>query len=505
MTWLEQLKSASLIEPLGWTILHSLWQGTSIVIIAAVILRLTRSRSAQLRYVIACLTLFSMLIAAIGTFIELRPARIPAITGSPIHLVAPTVQPMQISETVPAIHPIAPSLTDRVRPILPSLALAWIAGVLLLGAYHAGGWMLLRRLRFQSRTIADVSSRAMLTDLIAAMQIHRTVQLCESALVQVPTVIGWLSPIILLPASAVIGLSPSELRGLLAHELAHIRRHDYLVNLLQTVIETLLFYHPATWWLGNVIRQERENCCDDLAAAVCDRTIYAQALANMESLRQSPQLALSAKGAALLPRIRRILGMPTAPNRRPLSSGIVSASILVAVIAGGIVLNACRSNPKDSAHKTTQPISQPDIAYTDPTDNDLIAYNGAYRIRVGDAVTVTVNDLQAIGTETTLTKRVINDGDLSLPMIGMVHVGGYTESELNKMIAKKYEDGNFLKNAVVSVTVAEKSARRFSIRGCINQPGQYEIPTGDFRLIDALAVSRDATSPAKILFLASTS
>ena len=334
MNWLVQMKSASLIEPLGWTILHSIWQGAAIAFPTAIALRIARSASAQVRYLIACVALLAMLIAAVGTFAKLHVTESPTLitTKASIPLSASSIQPTQISESAPAFHPVPLSLADRIRPILPSLSLAWIAGVLLLGAYHAGGWMLLRRLRGQSKRIADASCRIMLGDLIAAMRINRTVQLCESAMVQVPTAIGWLSPMILLPATAISGLSPSELRGLLAHELAHIRRHDYLVNLLQTVIETLLFYHPATWWLGKVIRQERENCCDDFAAAVCDRTIYAQALANMESLRQSPQLALSAKGSDLLPRIRRILGMPSSSNRRAISSGTVSASIFAAII-----------------------------------------------------------------------------------------------------------------------------------------------------------------------------
>lgn len=446
MNWLEQLKNASLIEPLGWALLHSLWQGTAIAVVAALLLRLARSRSAQLRYGIACLALFTMLIAAIGTFIELSPRRIPAISGSPIHLLAPTIQPARFSEPIPRITPIAPSMTDRIRPILPSLALAWIAGVFLLGAYHVGGWMLLRRLRIQSRTIADVSSRAMLTDLIAAMHIHRTVQLCESVLVQVPTVIGWLSPIILLPASAVIGLSPSELRGLLAHELAHIRRHDYVVNLLQTVIETLLFYHPATWWLGKVIRQERENCCDDLAAAVCDRTIYAQALATMESLRQSPQLALSAKGSALLPRIRRILGMPTIPNRRPLSSGIVSASILVAVVAGGILLNACRSNVTPTSKSTTS--STP--AETQMKPGEPI-----------DRVSIHSGDTNFEVTSRQIWSSVPNEDD------------------------------------VKSSTRPASETGTFSISGMVGRPGQLMTSAGDFRLLDAIAKAQGATPSAK--------
>ena len=96
-------------------------------------------------------------------------------------------------------------------------------------------------------------------------------------MVEVPTVIGWLRPVVLMPASALSGMGPQQLEAILAHELAHIRRHDYLVNLLQTVVETLLFYHPAVWWLSGRIRVERENCCDDLAVSLCgDPYAYAE-------------------------------------------------------------------------------------------------------------------------------------------------------------------------------------------------------------------------------------
>src|SRR4029077_10699398 len=103
-------------------------------------------------------------------------------------------------------------------------------------------------------------------------------------LVDVPTVVGWLRPAILLPIAALAALSPAQVEAILAHERAHIRRHDCAMNVLQTIAETLLFYHPAVWWLSKRIRVEREHCCDDVAIAVCgDPVGYAQALAELES------------------------------------------------------------------------------------------------------------------------------------------------------------------------------------------------------------------------------
>jgi HEAT repeat protein len=155
-------------------------------------------------------------------------------------------------------------------------------------------------------------------------------------------VIGWLHPVILLPASALTGLTPQQLEAIIAHELAHIRRHDYLINLLQALIEALLFYHPAVWWVSRQIRQEREHCCDDLAVTVCgDARAYARALLEMEQLRAAgPHLAMAANGGSLLPRIQRLVGAePKRANRfGGLSAGVIALTTVVSAAAGAQIL-----------------------------------------------------------------------------------------------------------------------------------------------------------------------
>ena len=187
-------------------------------------------------------------------------------------------------------------------------------GVFVLSIRLAIGWRDVHRLRRRASLTADASWQAALSRLCDRLHIRSTVRLLESSLVDVPTMIGWLRPVILWPPALLAGLSVEQFEALLAHELAHVRRHDYLVNLLQTAIETLLFYHPAVWWLSRRIRHERECCCDDLAVAACgNRLSYARALAALEEHRSpARQLALAADGGRLLTRIRRILGLPTA-------------------------------------------------------------------------------------------------------------------------------------------------------------------------------------------------
>jgi beta-lactamase regulating signal transducer with metallopeptidase domain len=156
----------------------------------------------------------------------------------------------------------------------------------------------------------------------------------ESAKVLVPSAVGFFRPVVLLPTSALVGLSPEQVESLLAHELAHIRRHDYLVNVFQSVVETLLFYHPAVWWVSRRIRVERENCCDDLAVSISgNRLLYARALADMAGLdRCRRELTVAGDGADLTSRIRRVMGVSANVSSR-LTSWWAGA-ILLALLAG---------------------------------------------------------------------------------------------------------------------------------------------------------------------------
>ncbi|HKC63146.1 MAG TPA: M56 family metallopeptidase, partial [Pyrinomonadaceae bacterium] len=224
----------------------------------------------------------------------------------------------------------------------PYLLLAWLAGVIFLIARFISGW---RETRALKREVAPSLERwqMMLERLARQVRVSRPVRLCESALVEVPTVIGWLRPLILFPAKALTGLEPKALRALLAHELAHIRRYDYLVNMLQSLVEILLFYHPAVWWVSRQVRLEREHACDDLALSLCngDAVVYARALLSVEEMRVGVRggraLVLAADGGSLVARIRRIVAPK--PNRTsPLVAATVSIVLFIAVGAVNLLL-----------------------------------------------------------------------------------------------------------------------------------------------------------------------
>src|SRR5256884_633639 len=200
----------------------------------------------------------------------------------------------------------------------------------------------------------------------ARRRVGRPGRLGHSTVVQGPAVLGWVGPVILLPASALTGLTPLQLEALLAHELAHVRRYDYLVNLIQSVIETLLFYHPAVWWISARVRDEREHCCDDLAVAVCgDAHFYASALLGMERLRvTTPTLVLTAAGGSLMARVRRLVGPPPVEIFSRWTAGVLAASLVLA--AGGSRLLRAGATPLGlpSDGASTAPASV--LRYPDP-------------------------------------------------------------------------------------------------------------------------------------------
>jgi hypothetical protein len=187
-------------------------------------------------------------------------------------------------------------------------------GVFFLSTRLFAIWIRVQLLRRSRHELIDESWLAKLVELQDRLGIQRKVALFKAAALESPAVIGWWRPVILFPASALSGLTPAQLDAILIHELSHIRRHDYLVNLLQSSIEIVLFYHPAVWWVSNYIRQERENCCGDIAIQVSgDRFDYARALTTLEHLRiEGTGLAISANGGSIGQRIRRIIGAPAA-------------------------------------------------------------------------------------------------------------------------------------------------------------------------------------------------
>lgn len=333
-----------LVECLGWTLVHFLWQGAAVALLLAMGLRLLRHRPANHRYLASCVALVIMVIAPAVTFhfIEQRLQQAPIPSVEPVSIAPDTTdtapRPANIGpKVIFAAKPVVPgpSFAQRLEMLLPWLVVGWAIGVLALSCRLLVGWFQINRLRRNAIESLAEPWHAKLAELAQRLGINRPMRLFQSALIEVPTVIGWLRPVILLPASCVVGLTPTQLESILTHELAHIRRHDYLVNLLQSMVETLLFYHPAVWWVSRRIREERENCCDDIAVKTCGDPIeYARALATLEEMRPaSAQLAVAASGGPLLQRIQRLLGKSNSSPSSPTwpLAGVIMAIMIMAM------------------------------------------------------------------------------------------------------------------------------------------------------------------------------
>ncbi len=291
--------SPDMIQALGWTLIHFLWQGLALALLFQAAVPFCRTANA--RYNLAFATLAAMAAAPVATFFSLG---------------AVAIDPVQISADIAddVIDAVGVGDAAGTSPWLHWLVVAWFAGVAALSLRVAGGWYLAQSLRRRAVTPLPPRLRARFETLRVQLGISRPVQFLQSALVAAPAVVGWLRPVVLIPASAVIGLTPAQLEAVIVHELAHIRRFDALANLLQMAVETALFYHPAVWWISRRIRVEREHCCDDVAVTTSgDALGYAKALASLEEWRGLPALlpaaAMAASGGVLKHRISRLLGL----------------------------------------------------------------------------------------------------------------------------------------------------------------------------------------------------
>jgi beta-lactamase regulating signal transducer with metallopeptidase domain len=346
------------VHRLGWALVHFVWQGAALAALAAVMLRRLRRRTAAVRYLAACAALAAMVAAPVATLSLVPPA--PVAAHRDAGEAGPGPEPMAaVVSAQPAADALAAPVLPRdaswaarlasaIEPVLPPVVLAWLIGALGVSVWYAGGWVWVRRLIWKRAQPAAERWRQAAADLARRMRVSRPVRILESAAVRVPTLVGCLRPVILLPASVLTGLAPEQIEALLAHELAHVRRWDYLVNLGQTVAEALFFYHPAVWWLSRRIRVEREQCCDDAVVATCgDRVAYARALATLGQSSVVPAAALAAGDGRLLARIRRILTMePDTRNER--GWGAVALVGIAAALVGVLAMTLC-SGPAPAA------------------------------------------------------------------------------------------------------------------------------------------------------------
>jgi uncharacterized protein (TIGR03435 family) len=339
---IQMLSSEPWVGRLGWTLIHFVWQGLAIAVLyEAARQAMGRASSPNARYLLACAALVAMMAVPLATWVLMQPSHAGGLEASNRMQSAPPSAPITVLPTLATALPA--SVRATVSAVQPSQALSWIVMVWIAGAAVswvrlAGGWVVASRMRSMLVRPAPPEWQEILRKLGAGIGLSRPVRLLVSALAPSPAVIGWLRPVVLAPVGAFSGLPAEHLEALLLHELAHIRRHDYLVNLLQSIAEALLFYQPAVWWISGHIRAERELCCDDVAVSVTGNALtYARALADLESYRAAHlRAAVAANGGSLSDRIARLLGQPRPTVRAPLGTGVLAVAILLSAAAYGL-------------------------------------------------------------------------------------------------------------------------------------------------------------------------
>lgn len=380
MKTLDVFLTSPTIQMFGWALLHSFWQGIILAALLKGFLNLKRNLSANTRYLIACTALLLTLLLPVSTALWNHSAKPIRNSGEARPEITEPGEIIKSSETIAHSNILENASSYKFwihrveKQFLSWAVLLWLIGVSVSSLRLIGAWTFTRRLKLSGKHLVAEQWREALQKLCREMKVSKPIILLESSLVRVPTVAGWLKPIILIPSCALTGLTPQQFELILAHELAHIRRHDYLVNLFQTIVETILFYHPAVWWVSNRIRQERENACDDLAVNLGgDAVAYARTLIEVERLRKvNPSFAMAADGGSLTARIHRLIGSEISDSKRPAGAWII---IFICILMAAVLVTAQNSSlKKESANKDFQ-LNLPPLTIEDLREGEHAAQN----------------------------------------------------------------------------------------------------------------------------------
>ena len=367
------------LQSLGWTLLHFCWQAGAIALVYWLADAALSKASSQTRYLLALGAMLLMFLGALATFgYEEMHAHSKPFLSDTSSWAGPSAAFDLASFTGRGTSGSAEEPV-RLSQLLPWLDIAWSLGVACFSTRTIAGWGFLQRLRKQAVVEAPEGVRVNFTRLCHRLGIQRRVDLLISEHIQGPLAMGIVRAVILVPASTLMALSPEQLEAVLAHELAHIRRADYVWNLAQTAIETLFFFHPAVWWLGHKVRHHRELCCDDLAVQACgDAVLYATALLRLEEQRsRQMNLAMALDGhrsiSGLRTRIARILGESIsqrgAHELAPLPLAVIFSALMLLLLSVPPHLAGLPQNPIMSpaapalpAPTLAPPVSKGDIS-----------------------------------------------------------------------------------------------------------------------------------------------
>lgn len=296
-------------QTIGWTLIHSLWQGLIVCALIILLIKWIPTRYSGMRYGIACTGLGFILLFSLSTLLYLNATDSEQSAGDHTIVYYSLKESQKMQDTSFSLVGLTDEVRAAIQPNMDFILLLWCVGTLIFTLRMVSGWWYISRLQTEALPLQDEWSE-LLQKLADQLNIKRVVTLAQSSRIHAPLVIGFLKPIVLIPSGMVAGLSTEQIETIFIHELAHIRRHDYIINLLQTFIEALFFFNPFVWILSGIIRREREYCCDDAVLMKGSPLAYARALAQLEEERLSKAmfaLSLAENKNQLLNRIKRIM------------------------------------------------------------------------------------------------------------------------------------------------------------------------------------------------------
>ena len=326
---------SSLSEQIGFTLLHSLWQGVIGVVIMMVISRIVPAKHATIRYWMFVTVMLTVFVANIFTFSsQIRGSNATTEMLPPIGLTESLISE-KLTTTTASFSSIKEYWSGNIQQVMPYFVMLWWFGIMALFIRLSINLWHVRQLKSLNHLPVSTAVKELFEQLKRRLNMNRIVKLVQSKQVLVPSVIGHFKPIILLPIGLVNGLSNDQVEAILLHELSHIKRHDFVINLVQSLVEVLYFFNPFMWIISNAIRAEREHACDDTAIALgIPKSVYAQTLAgvfNYATKRQQFTLSFASKNKLTLKRIQRIMKNQSTSNNKLMASMIFVIAITLSM------------------------------------------------------------------------------------------------------------------------------------------------------------------------------
>jgi len=361
--FLNGLPNNRLIQAVCWTLVHSLWQGLLIAIVAAFVVMRTRRSGAKLRYdlftglflvfiLFTCFTFLRQISISKKYEPRITPISLATVPGSTTHL----MQGNSINETTnePNLFGTIADYLDKQAPLIVIIWFIFFSARLVRILANIG---YVQRIRHYKTYAPPQYWEQKISGLAENLGVRRSVELLESAIVKIPMVVGLLKPVILVPLGLLSNLPPDQVEAVLLHELAHIRRKDYLVNLLQNFAEVLFFFNPAVWWISSLMREERENCCDDIAIGnIKNKKQFINALVAFQEYALQPTnpsaIAFAGRKKYLLNRVKRIIHNEN-KKLNAMEKGFFIFSIVAISFVGFISMKQIQ--PRAKSHQDTAP------------------------------------------------------------------------------------------------------------------------------------------------------